>query len=112
MTPLRPVWPAGLPSLEALQMATDALGQHYVLPETRQEPVVVGEAIKLAYLLSAYGLVPTQRRSAAAQSDMADDDAKNVSRTKASSDRRRCASPGGRHAVVDDHASAMELARA
>ena len=67
MTPLRPVWPAGLPSPEALQMATEALGQHYVLAETLQEPVVVAEAIQLAYLLSAYGLVPTQPRSVAAQ---------------------------------------------
>ena len=93
-------------------MATDALAQHYVLTETRQKPVVVGEAIKLAYLLSAYGLVPTQRRSAAAQSDMAGDDARNVSRTKASFDRPRCAGRRGRQAVLDDHASAMELARA
>ena len=76
------------------------------------EPVVVAEAIKLAYLLSAYGLVPTQRRSAAAQSDMAGDDARNLSRTKAKFDRPRCAGRHGGHAVVDDHASAMELARA
>jgi hypothetical protein len=112
MTPLRPVWPAGLPSPEALKMATEALGQHYVLPETLREPVVVAEAIQLAYLLSAYGLVPTQPRPAAAQSDVARDDARNLSRTKARFDRPRCAHRHGGHALVDDHASAMELAGA
>jgi len=43
-------------------MATDALYRHCVLPETLQHPVVVSEAIELAYLLTAYGLVPTKPR--------------------------------------------------
>jgi hypothetical protein len=58
LTPLRPNWPAGLPSPEALQAATDALHKYYVMPETLLHPVVVEQAIEMAYLLSAYGLTP------------------------------------------------------
>ena len=107
MTPLRPVWPAGLPSPEALQMATEALGQHYVLAETLQAPVVVAEAIQLAYLLSAYGLVPTQPRSVALPPGMTDDETTNSSRTKGRSDGLRYP---GRRARTDNDANAMELA--
>ena len=32
--------PLGLPSVEALQLAADALSRHYVLPETMQHPVI------------------------------------------------------------------------
>jgi hypothetical protein len=109
MTLLRPNWPAGLPSPDALQTATEALSRHYVLAETLLEPVVLGEAIELAYLLSAYGLVPTQPQTAAEPSGMAGYEARKPSRTKGTLDRPRCT---GRHARVDDDANAMELARA
>jgi hypothetical protein len=67
VTSLRPNWPAGLPSPQAVQTANEALCRCYVLPETLLHPVVVSQAIELAYLLSAYGLVPTRQRSAAAR---------------------------------------------
>ena len=111
MTPLRPVWPAGLPSPEALQMATEALGQHYVLAETLQEPVVVAEAIQLAYLLSAYGLVPTQPRSVACAAGMADDDDQQLVSHQRKFDRPRYRRPSW-PTCWSTTASAMELARA
>ena len=55
-----PGLPMGLPSPQALQMATDAIGRHFVLPETRQHPVIKSAAMELAYLLMAYGLVPSE----------------------------------------------------
>ena len=109
MTSLRPNWPAGLPCPDALQMATEALGQHYVLTETLLEPVVLSEAIQLAYLLSAYGLVPTQPQTAAEPSGMPGYEARKPSRTKEDLDWPRST---GRRARVDDDANAMELARA
>jgi hypothetical protein len=72
MTPLRPNWPAGLPSPYALQIATDAVCRLYILPETERHPVVEDQALELAYLLAAYGLGQTeQQKTAAAQTDAA-----------------------------------------
>ena len=48
-----------LPSSMALQTATAVLRRGHHLRETMQHPVVVGQAIELAYLLSAYGVTPT-----------------------------------------------------
>ena len=60
-----------LPSVEALQMAADALSRHYVLPETMQHPVIQSATKRLAYTLMAYGLAPTRPEPAAAQPEMA-----------------------------------------
>ena len=51
-----------LPSSNALQTATAVLRRGHHLRETMQHPVVVGQAIELAYLLSAYGVAPTVGR--------------------------------------------------
>jgi hypothetical protein len=67
MATLRPNWPTSLPTPEALQMATDAVSQHFAWRETASHPAVVGQAIELAYLLAAYGLVPDEPKPAAAQ---------------------------------------------
>ena len=48
--------PLGMPSPEALQMATDAIRRRYVLPETMQHPEVRSECLRLAYLIQSYGL--------------------------------------------------------
>ena len=48
--------PLGMPSPEALQMATDAIRRRYVLPETMQHPEVRSECLRLAYLIQAFGL--------------------------------------------------------
>ena len=63
--------PLGLPSVEALKLATNALSRHYVLPETMQHPVIQIATERLAYTLMAYGLAPTSRNPAAAQSELA-----------------------------------------
>jgi hypothetical protein len=70
MTPLRPNWPAGLPSPKVLQIATDAVCRLYVLPETELHPVTGDQSLQLAYLLTAYGLAPTEPQFPAAPSDM------------------------------------------
>jgi hypothetical protein len=92
MATLRPNWPPGLPSPEALQMALDALGRQYVLPETVLHPVVISQAIELAYLLCAYGLVPAEQQPAAAEPYVITDMPAKVSRTAAFRNRRRGAS--------------------
>jgi hypothetical protein len=48
----------GLPSSEALQLATDAIRRRYVLPETMAHPSVRSECMRLAYMIMACGLVP------------------------------------------------------
>jgi len=48
----------GLPSAKALQFATDAVCRVRVLPETELHPEIGDQALQLAYLLTAYGLVP------------------------------------------------------
>jgi hypothetical protein len=68
MTTLRPNWPSGLPSPEALQAATDAMRRQYVLAGTVLHPAIVGQAIELAYLIGAFGLVSTEPHDAAVQS--------------------------------------------
>ena len=52
--------PLGMPSPEALQMATEAMRRHYVLPETMEHPTVRSECLRLAYLIQAYGLASTK----------------------------------------------------
>ena len=52
--------PLGMPSPEALQMATDAIHRRYVLPETMQHPEVRSECLRLAYLIQAFGLASTK----------------------------------------------------
>ena len=54
-----PEVPFGMPSPEALQLATAVIRQRYVLPETMQHPQVRSECIHLAYLVQAYGLAST-----------------------------------------------------
>ena len=51
-----------LPSSIALQTATEVLRRGHHLRETMQHPVVVGQAIELACLLSAYGVTLTVGR--------------------------------------------------
>jgi CheY-like chemotaxis protein len=69
--------PLGAPSAEAVVMAADAVSRHFVLPETRQHPVVRSATMKLAYLLMAYGLVPSKpavaKPSGAETADMPND---------------------------------------
>ena len=48
--------PCGMPSPEALRLATAAISSRYVLPETIQHPHVRSECLGLAYLIQAYGL--------------------------------------------------------
>lgn len=55
--------PMGLPSPEALQMATDAICRHFLLPETRQHPQIQSAIMRFAYQLMAYGLVPAKSGS-------------------------------------------------
>jgi hypothetical protein len=50
----------GTPAPEALQMATDAMRRHYVLPETMEHPAVRSECLRLAYLIQAYDLASTK----------------------------------------------------
>ena len=67
-----PAWPdtlMGLPSPEAMQMATDALCRRYISPETRRDPQVQSACINLAYDLMAYGLVATKAGHKARQPD-------------------------------------------
>jgi CheY-like chemotaxis protein len=52
--------PMGPPAPRALAMATDAICRHFVLNETRQHPVVKSAAVRLAHLLTAYGLAEPQ----------------------------------------------------
>ena len=54
--PVHPAEPMGLPSPEALQVATDVIRRRYVLPETMEHPEVRSECMRLAYLIMAYGL--------------------------------------------------------
>ena len=54
--------PLGMPSPEALQMATDAIRRRYVLPETMQHPEVRSECLWLAYLIQSYGLATEKSR--------------------------------------------------
>ena len=53
----------GMPSPEALRMATDAMRRYYVLPETMEHPAVRSECLRLAYLIQAYGLASTKPES-------------------------------------------------
>jgi len=65
-----PVWAydgiaLGMPSREALRVATDAMRSRYVLPETLQHHEVRSECLRLAYFIHAYGLTsaaPASRR--------------------------------------------------
>jgi hypothetical protein len=52
--------PLGMPSPEALRLATAVISRRYVLPETMQHPQVRSECMRLAYLIQAYGLVAQQ----------------------------------------------------
>jgi hypothetical protein len=61
MISFRPNRPAGLPSAKALQFATDAVCRLSILSERELHPVTEDQALQLAYLLTAYGLVPTDR---------------------------------------------------
>ena len=48
--------PLGMPSPEALRLATAVIDRRYVLPETMQHPQVRSECMRLAYLIQAYDL--------------------------------------------------------
>ena len=55
----------GMPSREALRVATNAMRSRYVLPETFQHHEVKSECLSLAFLVQAYGLTsiaPASRR--------------------------------------------------
>ena len=67
MATLRLNWPAGLPAPETVQAARDEISRRFILPETVSHPVLVEQAIELAYLLSAYGLVPDETEPRTAQ---------------------------------------------
>ena len=48
--------PFGMPSIEALRLATESVRRRYVLSETLEHPQVKSECFRLAYLIQAYGL--------------------------------------------------------
>jgi len=48
--------PLGMPSPEALNVATDFISRRYVLSETMDHPQVRSECLRLAYMIQAYGL--------------------------------------------------------
>ncbi len=52
--------PLGSPSPEALQMATDAIGRHYVAADATEHQAIRSACMRLAYTFMAYGLVPKQ----------------------------------------------------
>jgi CheY-like chemotaxis protein len=58
-----------LPSLQALQVATEAVRRGYGLTEPTRDPEIVAQAIELSFLLEAYGLVPARPEIAAARPD-------------------------------------------
>jgi hypothetical protein len=63
-----PVWAydgssRGMPSREALRVATNEMRDRYVLPETIQHQEVRSECLGLAYLIQAYGLTSTAQPS-------------------------------------------------
>jgi hypothetical protein len=91
MATLQPNWPAGLPSPQALQIASDALARQYVLSETMLHPMINSLALELAYLLTAYGLVPGPRklRTAAAPSHLTAQMSNKSPRAAESRGRRR-----------------------
>jgi CheY-like chemotaxis protein len=49
----------GMPSRAALQAATEAMARQYIMPETMTHPAVQALVRKLAYMIMAYGLVPS-----------------------------------------------------
>lgn len=61
--------PFGMPSVEALKMATGCIRRRYVLPETMEHPQVRAECLHLAYLIQAYGLAATPSRGGDAVPD-------------------------------------------
>jgi CheY-like chemotaxis protein len=95
--------PGILPSLQALQMATEAIRRGYGMVEAARDPEVVAQAIELSFLLVAYGLVPTKPGIATARSATVGQPAQMPSATRAPAG----ASSQPRHAhqhilVVDD----------
>ena len=93
--------PVGLPSVEALQMAADALSRHYVLPETMRHPAVQSATRSLAYTLMAYGLAQTRPDPAAAQS---------AALRQSSAERGGRSSDTGHHILVVDDVSDVLVA--
>lgn len=59
--------PLGMPSPEALQMAAEAMGKHYIMPETMDHPAIRSACMRLAYTLMAFGLVPSKAKNAVPQ---------------------------------------------
>ena len=54
-----PVGPPYLaPTQAALAMATHAIGRQFVFPDTSADPAIRSAIMKLAYLITAYGMVP------------------------------------------------------
>jgi hypothetical protein len=51
--------PLGMPSPEALRLATGAIRRRYVLPETMQHSRVRSECMRLAYFIQAWGMCAT-----------------------------------------------------
>jgi len=48
--------PFGMPSPEALRLATAVIRRRYVRPEAMRHPQVRSECMRLAYTIQAYGL--------------------------------------------------------
>jgi hypothetical protein len=90
--------PLGMPSPEALQMASDAMRRHYVLPETMEHPAVRAECLRLAYLIQAYGLASTKPES----QNHATEEQRDVGSPRcAPTVPFRNRSPHGRHMIQD-----------
>ncbi len=52
---------ADLPTLQAVQMAREALRRGFILPETVSYPAIDSQVMSLAYLVMAYGLATELR---------------------------------------------------
>jgi CheY-like chemotaxis protein len=63
--------PEVLPSLQTLQVATEAIRRGYGLTEPTRNPEIVAQAIELSFLLAAYRLVPATPEIVAVRPDTA-----------------------------------------
>jgi CheY-like chemotaxis protein/DNA-binding MarR family transcriptional regulator len=90
-----------LPSVQALRMAAEATRKGYGLTEPTRHPEIVAQAIELAFLLVAYGLVPMEPGIAVARSNMA----KESSRTADIAETKEQLRYRGQHIVVVDDVS-------
>ena len=88
MVTLRWKCSSGLPTLQAVQMAREALSHGFVLPETVFYAAIDSEVRSLAFLLMAYGLVSEPRESDTVITKHKRASVTATGKTRAASDRR------------------------